>query len=151
MKMIRYKDSIIVIDFAHTPDAISSVTKSLKESYPDYRLVTLFGCGGDRDKRKRPLMAKAAEQYSDAVILTSDNPRYEEPESIMADASTGFSDEQTQIVDRKEAIKFGLKNLKSKTVLLIAGKGHEDYIDIKGVKHSYSDEKVVTEFINDQS
>lgn len=146
--IINYNDSFIIIDYAHTSDALESICHDIKKSFIDYELITLFGCGGDRDRSKRPLMAKAAEKYSNSVIVTSDNPRFEEPEAIIADVIKGLSEEYYVEVNREDAIKLGIKLIEKKTVLLIAGKGHEPYIDIKGVKHPYNDEACVRKILN---
>lgn len=148
--ILNYLDNFIVIDFAHTPDAIENICKSLKQAFNDKQLVTLFGCGGDRDRSKRPLMGQAAQRYSDKIIVTSDNPRFENPQDIINDIIVGLDGSFEVIVDRKSAINSALLNLNN-SVLLIAGKGHEDYLDIQGKKIPYSDEQVVKEFINDQT
>lgn len=138
----------IVIDFAHTPDALTNITRAIKESSVK-KIVTIFGCGGDRDPLKRPLMAKAACEYSDVVIITSDNPRFEDPEKIIEDIKKGMhSTPYFDLASRKEAIEFALKNY-SDHIILIAGKGHENYLDIKGTKHPYSDLEEVERFLND--
>ena len=147
--IFEYEDSLIVIDYAHTPDAIESVARELKQSFPEKELIVLFGCGGDRDKSKRPLMAQAAEKYAKKVILTSDNPRFEDPQSIINDIKIGFESNIYEIiVERKESILKALSML-NRNVLLIAGKGHEEYLDIKGIKEEYSDIVTVKDFIND--
>lgn len=137
--IIDHGESFIVIDFAHTPDALENICREIKASFSDYNLVTLFGCGGDRDKSKRPMMAKAAEENSDFIIITSDNPRFEKPQSIIKDIVKGVKSNRFKIIEeRSEAIKYGFGLLK-KTVFLIAGKGHEEYIDQNGEKRYYSD------------
>lgn len=147
-EILEYANSFVVIDFAHTPDALENICSSIKKSFPDYELVTLFGCGGNRDKSKRPLMGKVAQSFSDKVIVTSDNPRYERPEDIINDILHGITLETVKvIVDREHAIKFAMKHL-NKSVLLIAGKGHENYMDVSGSKIPYSDEKVVKDTIS---
>ncbi|MBT4790852.1 MAG: UDP-N-acetylmuramoyl-L-alanyl-D-glutamate--2,6-diaminopimelate ligase [Halobacteriovoraceae bacterium] len=147
--IIPYKDSLVIIDYAHTPDGLSSICREIKKSFPNFYLITIFGCGGDRDEEKRPLMASAAEEFSDEVVLTSDNPRFEKAEKIIEDTRKGFSKLQTIIVDRKKAITETLERTQSKSIILIAGKGHENYIDIKGEKLPYSDQALVMELIND--
>ncbi len=147
--IVEYKNNYIIIDFAHTPDAIESISKELRKSFPDKSLKVLFGCGGDRDKTKRPMMAKAAEKYSEFVYITSDNPRFENPEDIIEDSIQGLqSNNFTKITDRALAIKTAINELNN-NVLLIAGKGHENYIDEKGIKRFYSDMDTVKEYIND--
>ena len=137
----------IFVDYAHTPDALENVLRTLRLLSPN-RLISVFGCGGDRDKVKRPLMGKIAERYSDLVILTSDNPRSERPEEIVSDILSGVSDKSKfkVILDRKEAILEALKEKKVGDFLLIAGKGHEDYQEINGRRIPFSDVRVVEEF-----
>lgn len=143
-----YKSNYIIVDFAHTPDAIINICKGIKETFPNHRLKVLFGCGGDRDRTKRPLMGRAAEMYGDVVYVTSDNPRSENPDQIMDDIEKGF--ERTNFVrisSRPEAVRRAFKELHENEVLLLAGKGHEDYILINGVKHPYSDIEEVEKFL----
>lgn len=136
--------NIVIIDYAHTPDAIENITKALKEAYPNHLLVTIFGCGGNRDKSKRPLMGKAACTYSNKVIVTSDNPRDEDPSDIIKDIMSGINKNLAckVIEDRKLAIESVLREEKN-AVILVAGKGHENYLEIKGNRLPYSDEEVV--------
>jgi len=146
--IVQYKNSYIVVDSAHTPDALKAICNEIKNTFKEYNLITIFGCGGDRDKAKRPLMAEVVSRYSDFTILTSDNPRYEDPKSILADAKKGLVKKFEIIEDRVEAIKYGI-DISDKTILLIAGKGHENYLDIMGVKHPYNDMETVLRLIND--
>jgi len=148
LSIIEFKAGMIIIDYAHTPDAITSITKELRKNFSDKKLITLFGCGGDRDTSKRPLMARAACENSDYVFLTSDNPRFEEPQQIIDDIKVGMDGNFEIIIDRAQAIKCALSMVGS-GILLIAGKGHENYLDIRGVKHPYSDSEIVQEFIRD--
>ncbi len=147
---IKYKNSLIVIDFAHTPDALLKICESLKKSFSQKKLKVLFGCGGDRDPSKRPLMASAVEKYADSIILTSDNPRFEDPSKIIEDAFLGFKDQKKVLVeiDRVKALKIGMESLDS-DVFLIAGKGHEPYLDIKGEKIPFNDKEEILKYIND--
>ncbi|MBN2602262.1 MAG: UDP-N-acetylmuramoyl-L-alanyl-D-glutamate--2,6-diaminopimelate ligase [Candidatus Marinimicrobia bacterium] len=143
----------IFVDYAHTPDAIVNVLTALHDIVPvDGRLITVFGCGGNRDKTKRPLMAKAAASLSDIIIVTTDNPRQEEPEAIIDDAIIGFTPDQVyeKIIDRKQAIEYAIKNAKPKDIVAILGKGHEDYQEIKGVKHPFSDVLIVNELMENK-
>ncbi|MCK7576123.1 MAG: UDP-N-acetylmuramoyl-L-alanyl-D-glutamate--2,6-diaminopimelate ligase [Chromatiales bacterium] len=140
----------IVIDFAHTPDALDTILGAIRNGFPDARVVTLFGCGGDRDRSKRPLMGAAVARHSDAIIVTSDNPRHEPPERIIDDILTGFPEDQEYsiVVDRAEAIARLFDQLAARPddepwVALIAGKGHERYIDRDGHKTPYSDQEQV--------
>jgi UDP-N-acetylmuramoyl-L-alanyl-D-glutamate--2,6-diaminopimelate ligase len=131
----------VYVDYAHTPDALEKVLATLRAMKPS-RIITVFGCGGDRDRTKRPLMARAAEEGSDICILTSDNPRSEDPEQIIADAKKGFyGKSNTSIVDRQLAIKSAIMNAKEGDIVLVAGKGHEDYQEINGVKHPFDDRR----------
>jgi UDP-N-acetylmuramoyl-L-alanyl-D-glutamate--2,6-diaminopimelate ligase len=131
----------VYVDYAHTPDALKNVLSTVRGMKPA-RIITVFGCGGDRDRQKRPLMARAAEEGSDICILTSDNPRTEDPEQIIADAKKGFLGKAyTTIADRQQAIKTAILNAKEGDVVLVAGKGHEDYQDIMGVKHPFDDRR----------
>jgi len=143
----------VFVDYAHTPDAILNVLTALHDIVPvNGKLITVFGCGGNRDKTKRPLMAKAAASISDIVIVTTDNPRYEEPEVIIKDAITGFTPDKTyeKIVDRKQAINFAVKNAQPNDIVAILGKGHEDYQEIKGIKHPFSDVLIVNELLGNK-
>ncbi len=139
----------VFVDYAHTPDALVNVLKSIKALKPR-RIITVFGCGGDRDRSKRPKMAYAAESGSDICIVTSDNPRSETPETIIADAVKGFARPKSHaaIVDRKEAIKVALENAADGDIVLIAGKGHETYQEIQGVKHDFDDRRVVRHLLS---
>ena len=142
---------LAIVDYAHTPDALKNVLKSINE-LTDGQVITVVGAGGNRDKGKRPLMAKEALDGSDKVILTSDNPRFEEPQDILDDMIAGVDPgnwkKVLSIVDRKEAIRTACMLSKSGDVILVAGKGHEDYQDIKGVKHPFDDKKVLQEIFN---
>ena len=143
-----YKTNFIVVDFAHTPDALENICRGIKETFPGYRLKVLFGCGGDRDRTKRPKMAGVVADFADEIYVTSDNPRSEDPEQIISDILTGIKGKKFQaITERPKAVKVAFSELKDKEVLLLAGKGHEDYILIHGVKHPYSDIREVDEFI----
>lgn len=136
----------VFIDYAHTPDAIVNVLGALKDIVPsDGKLVTVFGCGGNRDKAKRPKMAEAAASLSDSVIITTDNPRFEAPEAIIEDAVKGFNKNEIyiQITDRKTAIQFAIENSSTKDIVAILGKGHENYQEINGVRHLFNDVKIV--------
>lgn len=147
-----YHSNYIVVDFAHTPDALDNICRGIRESFPTHKLKVLFGCGGDRDRTKRPLMGKIAETYADEVYVTSDNPRSENPEQIISDILTGMSSAKIhKIVERPQAVKQAFNDLKENEILLLAGKGHEDYILINGVKHPYSDIKEVENFLKGKS
>lgn len=137
-----------IVDYAHTPDALTNVLEAIHEVLEgNGRIITVVGCGGNRDKTKRPIMAREAVRLSDQVILTSDNPRYEEPQAIINDMADGLNSEQMRntlsIVEREQAIKTACMLAKQGDVILIAGKGHEDYQDVKGVKHHFDDREIV--------
>ena len=139
-----------VIDYAHTPDALENVLNAIHDVLGGKgHVITVCGAGGNRDKGKRPLMAQEAVRQSDKVIITSDNPRFEEPQDIINDMLAGLNAQQMRkvltIVDRKEAIRTACMMAQKGDVVLIAGKGHEDYQDIKGVKHHFDDHEVVRE------
>ncbi|MGB0982814.1 MAG: UDP-N-acetylmuramoyl-L-alanyl-D-glutamate--2,6-diaminopimelate ligase [Saprospiraceae bacterium] len=141
-----------IVDYAHTPDALEKVLSTIdKLKSGNTKVITVVGCGGDRDKKKRPLMAKVACDYSHQVILTSDNPRSEEPEAILQDMEAGIPPYATQksitIINRKEAIKVACKLAQPEDIILVAGKGHEKYQEIKGVKHDFDDKKILREFL----
>ena len=134
----------VVVDYAHTPDAIDNVLRTAKRLTKG-RLISVYGAGGDRDRDKRPLMGEAGEKWSDVVILTSDNPRSEEPEEIIKDILKGIKDKSKVIVepDRKKAIEKAIKMAKKGDLIAILGKGHETYQEVKGVKYPFSDKEVV--------
>src|SRR3970282_1988436 len=133
-----------IVDFAHTPDALEQVLSGLKASCQG-KLYCVFGCGGDRDKGKRPLMGMMAEKYADGIIITSDNPRYEDPEEIIKDILAGINnrDHVTIDIDRESAIQNTIKAASINDVVLIAGKGHENYQELAGVRRPFSDQDVV--------
>jgi UDP-N-acetylmuramoyl-L-alanyl-D-glutamate--2,6-diaminopimelate ligase len=129
----------VFVDYAHTPDALEKACLTLRELQPA-RLITVFGCGGDRDRAKRPLMASTAAQHSDIVVLTSDNPRTENPETILDDAAKGLGAvESVRIADRREAIRHAIGLAQPRDIVLIAGKGHETYQQIGDTKFDFDD------------
>jgi len=139
------RDFTVICDYAHTPDAIENILKSVKE-YTAGRLVCLFGCGGNRDSAKRPKMAQAAAKYADKLIVTSDNPRNEDPEAIINDILCGLKNEEVPydvVTDRREAIYHSLKTAQKGDVIVLAGKGHEDYQILDGNVHIHFDEREV--------
>ena len=149
-RMEQYKkdDVAVVVDYAHTPDALEKALQTLRQ-HCQGDLWCVFGCGGDRDKGKRPIMAAAAESYADNVVLTSDNPRREKPESIIEDVLTGFNEPEriTVCVDRMEAIKTCVQQAKHGDIILVAGKGHETYQEIDGVKHDYDERALIAKLM----
>jgi len=139
-----------IVDYAHTPDALENVLNAIHEVLDGKgKVITVCGAGGNRDKGKRPLMAREAVKQSDKVIITSDNPRFEDPQAIINDMLEGLNAQQMKkvlsIVDRKEAIKTACMMAQKGDVVLIAGKGHEDYQEVCGVKHHFDDKEVVSE------
>lgn len=145
--------TIGIVDYAHTPDALENVLSTLSEvRTPNERIITVVGCGGDRDKTKRPVMASIACGKSDKVILTSDNPRSEEPAEIIHEMEKGvdaLSKKKTiSIVDRREAIKAACQMAQKGDIILLAGKGHEKYQEIKGVKYPFDDMEILNETLN---
>jgi UDP-N-acetylmuramoyl-L-alanyl-D-glutamate--2,6-diaminopimelate ligase len=153
--IISVKDKVIaIVDYAHTPDALLNVLATIKKLKKGFeKVITVVGCGGDRDKTKRPVMAEVACDNSDKVIFTSDNPRSEDPAQIIRDMEQGLSTaakrKYISIVDRKEAIKTAISLAKPEDIVLIAGKGHEKYQEIKGVKYDFDDKKVVREMFEE--
>ncbi len=148
---IHSKDGVtVVVDYAHTPDALENVLNGIHEVLNKKgRVITVVGAGGNRDKGKRPLMAKEAVRQSSQLILTSDNPRYEEPDEIINDMVAGLNAEDQErtlcLTDRKQAIKTAIMLAGKGDVVLVAGKGHEDYQEVKGVKHHFDDREIVRE------
>lgn len=141
---------IAIVDYAHTPDALLNVLATIKKLKKGFeQVITVVGCGGDRDKSKRPLMAEVACEYSDKVILTSDNPRSEDPVQIIKDMENGlpvaYKRKYISITDRKEAIKTAISLAKQEDIVLIAGKGHEKYQEINGIRNHFDDKEVVRE------
>ncbi len=141
-----------IVDYAHTPDALEKILGSIKSiKTKTQKIITVVGCGGDRDREKRPLMASIASQFSDKVILTSDNPRTEEPSEILKQMELGISNEKKEmylvIEDRTQAIKTACMISNNSDIILIAGKGHEKYQDIKGEKLPFDDKKILKQFL----
>lgn len=140
----------VFVDYAHTDDALMNVLTSLRNVFPEKRIITVFGCGGDRDKGKRPKMGKVVSDLSDYSIVTSDNPRDEDPVNIIESIVAGMRPNCFEVIpDRKMAIKKAIQNMKKeRDVILIAGKGHENYQIIKGIKHDFDDKAVAKCFLN---
>ena len=142
-----------IVDYAHTPDALANVLAAIHEVLGGKgRVITVCGAGGNRDKGKRPLMAQEAVRRSDTVIITSDNPRFEEPQDIIDDMLAGLDAQQMKkvvsIVDRREAIRAACMMARKGDVVLVAGKGHEDYQEVKGVKHHFDDREEIRKVLN---
>lgn len=144
---------IAVVDYAHTPDALENVLQTIANFRTgNEQVITVVGCGGNRDKGKRPVMAEIASSFSDKVVLTSDNPRNEEPEAILAEMQAGVSPSNVRKVltinDRKEAIRTACMLAQPGDIVLVAGKGHETYQEIKGVRYPFDDRQVLSEMLN---
>lgn len=139
-----------IVDYAHTPDALQNVLNTIKKLRQGHeQVITVVGAGGDRDKTKRPVMGEVACELSDKVIFTSDNPRSEDPQVILNDMQSTLGSaarrKSISIADRKEAIKTAISLAKAEDIILVAGKGHEKYQEIKGVKHAFDDKEVLME------
>ena len=140
----------VIVDYAHTPDALENILNTARE-FAKGRIITIFGCGGDRDTTKRPLMASIAQRLSDYCIVTSDNPRTEDPQNIINDIIAGLDKTKENyevVIDRKDAIFNGIKNAKKDDIVIIAGKGHENYQIIGTVKHHFDDKEIANEALN---
>ncbi len=148
-EIIRGGNKTVVIDYAHTAGSLESALKALRKAVGrETKIYTVFGAGGDRDKTKRPEMGKAAEKFSDKVFVTSDNPRTEPPEKIIADILAGMKKSDVYVnPDREEAIARALSEADEKTVVMIAGKGHEDYQEINGVRTRFSDKEIAEKYL----
>ncbi|EDM38792.1 UDP-N-acetylmuramoylalanyl-D-glutamate--2,6-diaminopimelate ligase [Pedobacter sp. BAL39] len=151
---VSSKQQIIgIVDYAHTPDAVQNVLSTIQDIRKGTeQVITIIGCGGDRDKTKRPVMAQVACDWSDKVILTSDNPRTEDPQTILSEMEAGVSPTNKRktlsILDRREAIKTACHLAKPGDIIVLAGKGHEKYQDINGVKYHFDDKEILTEQLN---
>jgi UDP-N-acetylmuramoyl-L-alanyl-D-glutamate--2,6-diaminopimelate ligase len=153
---IRANNKTAIVDYAHSPDALENILKTIKELQKQgQEIITLIGAGGDRDKTKRPEMARIAIEYSNKVVLTSDNPRSENPEQILLDMKKGVpKDRESRVVivtDRKEGIKMANMLAKSGDILLIAGKGHETYQEVNGVRHHFDDREIIKEIFYNEN
>ena len=155
-QMVKSKDGIVgIVDYAHTPDALENVLATINEIRThNETLITVAGAGGNRDADKRPKMAAAAVKLSDRLIITSDNPRFEEPEDIIAQMKAGVPGECYNkvlcITDRREAIRTAVALAKKGDIILVAGKGHETYQDVKGVKHHFDDREELANAFNEK-
>ena len=148
------QDFTALVDYAHTDDALGQVLQAVRELEPR-RLILMFGCGGDRDRSKRPRMAQVAEEWADVIIVTNDNPRTESPEQILADIRSGFStsglSRAVELPDRREAIACAIDQARAGEVVLIAGKGHEPYQLIGEKRFDFDDRLVASEIIMEMS
>jgi len=141
------QDFTVIVDYSHTPDSLENALKTIK-SFSTGRIITVFGCGGDRDREKRPMMGGIASQLSDYCIITSDNPRSEEPEAIIEEIEKGiFNNNYEKIINRREAIAKAIDMAKKDDVVLIAGKGHEDYQVLMDRTIHFDDREVAAEFL----
>ncbi len=148
-EIIQKNDVTAIIDYAHTPDAVEKVLQTIQAIPNHNRIITIIGCGGNRDHAKRPIMARHASNYSDLVIFTSDNPRDEDPQNIINDMIVGVEKNNYQIIlDRKEAIAYALASAQAGDIVAILGKGHETYQEIQGVKHHCDDGEEVEKFFS---
>ena len=146
-------DYTILIDYSHTPDALENVLKTVREVSAG-RVVAVFGCGGDRDRKKRPIMGKIGTELSDFAIVTSDNPRTEDPAAIIEEILAGVTAPQEKyiaITDRIEAIDYAITNHRPGDVIVLAGKGHETYQEINHVKHHMDEREIVAEILERRS
>ena len=144
------KDYIVVLDYAHSPDSLKNALDTARELVGERKLICVFGCGGDRDKEKRPLMGEISCRAADYTIVTTDNPRFEAPEEILEQIAQGcmaVNGHYITMVDRRQAIEHALNCARGGDIVIIAGKGHEEYQDILGVKHPFSDKEVVAEYM----
>ena len=146
MQIINYKNNNIIIDYAHTPDAMEKIISTVKMMNHN-KIITIFGCGGNREKEKRPKMGEIASLLSNYVILTNDNPRDENPKEIIREIKQNMNNNYKIIYDRKKAIQEGIKMLKENDILLILGKGHEEYQVIDNKKIFFSDLYTVYDII----
>ena len=152
MEYIRGRRGITaVVDYAHTPDALENVLKTLLELKGSSQLIAVFGCGGNRDRTKRPEMAAIGARYADRVVITSDNPRFEDPDAIIEDMKQGLDAEGMAkslfITDRREAIRTAVMTAPDGAIILVAGKGHEDYQIVNGVKSHFDDKEILKEIL----
>mgnify|MGYP002625723340 CR=1 FL=1 len=152
IEMIKVSDEFtLMIDYAHNAMALESLLTTLKEYHP-HRLVCLFGCGGNRSKERRYEMGEVSGKLADLTIITSDNPRFEEPEAIIEDIKTGIAKttgKHVDITDRKEAIKYAIEHGEPGDIIVLAGKGHEDYQEIKGVKYPMDERVLIAEVLEE--
>jgi UDP-N-acetylmuramoyl-L-alanyl-D-glutamate--2,6-diaminopimelate ligase len=152
-QIIHHNGITGIVDYAHTPDALENVLNTIRDLKQEHQtIITVVGCGGNRDAAKRPIMAKIACELSDKVILTSDNPRDEDPKEIIHQMETGIplshKRKTLSIVDRDEAIKTAIQLSNNEDIILVAGKGHETYQEIKGVKYPFDDYQKLQEYLS---
>jgi UDP-N-acetylmuramoyl-L-alanyl-D-glutamate--2,6-diaminopimelate ligase len=148
-EVVGYGSKKVIIDYSHTPDslekALLAIRKIVKKDKPVY---AVFGCGGNRDRTKRPMMGRIASEIADKVIITSDNPRFEEPMTIIEEIKSGISKKNYKVIEnREQAIKDVIQSSDDDAVILIAGKGHETYQEIKGVRNHFSDKEIAEKYL----
>ncbi|MCK5072136.1 MAG: UDP-N-acetylmuramoyl-L-alanyl-D-glutamate--2,6-diaminopimelate ligase [Bacteriovoracaceae bacterium] len=145
---INVGDGVVIIDYAHTPDALENICSAIRKDFKRRKFTVLFGCGGNRDRGKRPQMGQVAMKYADRIIVTSDNPRFESPMDIISDIVAGMDNKNGVMIieNRKQAILEALGSMSTSEILLLAGKGHEIYQDIDGKKNKFSEFDIVNEF-----
>ena len=152
IELVNISDKFtLMIDYAHNAMALENVLKTLKEYNPN-RLVCMFGCGGNRDKHRRYEMGEVSGKLADLTVITSDNPRYEEPQAIIDDIKIGINKTKgsyVEIIDRKEAIKYSIKNADNGDIIVLAGKGHEDYQEIKGIKYHMDEREIIADIVSE--
>lgn len=147
VEKIEYKNNLIIIDYAHTPDAVLKIITNVRKTNPN-KIYTIIGCGGNRDKSKREVMGKISTEMSDYVIFTNDNPRFEKPDDIIKDMLTNVCKDNYKVIkNRKKAIKKGIQMLNENDILLLLGKGHEEYQIIKNKRKYFSDKNTVLKYI----
>ncbi len=150
VEFVKPSHSFAIIDYAHTADALQNIGKAIREAYPEYSVTTLFGCGGNRDRTKRPLMGASACEFSDKIIVTTDNPRFEKPEKIIQDIIPGMTKKYHVEIDREKAIRLAINEAREFEIILIAGKGHEEYQEIEGIRYPFSDFSLVKKIVEGQ-
>ena len=142
------KNSKVILDYAHTPDALKNCLQNIKDQFSNRKISIVFGCGGDRDKNKRSQMGKIVNKFCNKIYLTDDNPRFENPKKIRMSVKKSIKKNKLfEISNREKAICTAVKNLNSNELLLVAGKGHEEYQDVNGVKSFFSDIEIVKKAI----
>ena len=147
MQVIKKKSRYFIVDYAHSPDALEKLLISVRNiiNTNTQKLICIFGCGGDRDISKRVIMGRVSKKYSDQIIITNDNPRFENPQNIAKQILVGNKKKSKVILDRSEAIKYAMNYSQPNDVIVVAGKGHEQYQEVAGKKIKFSDIKTINE------
>ena len=148
-EVIGKKNKKVIIDYSHTADSLEKALLAVKDIVKNSgKIYTVFGCGGNRDKTKRPIMGRIASELSDFAVVTSDNPRFEDPLIILKDIEQGIDKKNYKVIEnREEAIAYAIKNSEENAVILVAGKGHEDYQEVKGVRNHFSDKEISEKYL----